>query len=82
MTHNPLAWRDDYLDDTLVGRIVETNAAVYLTSPSNVRIFEADVLRGKIWLHGKIWETGDELFPDERSALGSLEERLGVPRKG
>ncbi len=68
--------RDVYLDDTLVGRIVDTTAEVYLTSPSNVRVFEADVLRGKIW------ERGDEQFPDERSALRSLEERLGVPRKG
>lgn len=34
------------MDDALVGRIIDTTAEVYLTSPSNVRIFEADVLRG------------------------------------
>lgn len=67
--------RDVYVDDTLVGRIVDTTAEVYLTSPSNVRIFEADVLRGQIW------ETGDERFTDERSALQSLEKRLSASGK-
>ncbi len=31
--------RDVYLDDTLVGRIVDTTAEIYPTSPSNIRIF-------------------------------------------
>ncbi len=53
-----------------MGRIVDTTAEIYLTSSSNVRIFEADVLLGQIW------ETGDARFTDERSALRSLEKRL------
>lgn len=66
--------REVYMDDALVGRIIDTTAEVYLTSPSNVRIFEADVLRGQIW------ETGDERFTDERSALRSLAQRLSASR--
>ncbi|MGD9922491.1 MAG: hypothetical protein AB7V13_13775 [Pseudorhodoplanes sp.] len=58
-----------------MGRIVDTTAEIYLTSPSNVRIFEADLLRDQIW------ETGDERFTDERSALRSLEKRLSASRK-
>lgn len=66
--------REVYLDDTLVGRIVDTTAEIYLTSSYNVRIFEVDLLRDQIW------ETGDERFTDERSALRSLEKRLSVSR--
>jgi hypothetical protein len=66
--------RDVYLNDTLIGRIVDTTAEIYLTSSSNVRIFEADLLRGETW------ETGDERFTDESSALRSIEERLIVSR--
>lgn len=58
-----------------MGRIVDTTAEIYLASSSNVRIFEADVLRGQVW------ETGDERFTDERSALRSLEERLSASQK-
>lgn len=67
--------KDVYLDDTLVGRIVDTTADVHLTSPSNIRIFEADLL------HNEIWETGDERFTYERSALRSLEKRLSASRR-
>ncbi|WP_139247771.1 hypothetical protein [Hyphomicrobium sp. CS1GBMeth3] len=58
-----------------MGRIVDTTADVYLTSPSNIRIFEADLL------HNEVWETGDERFTDERSALRSLEKRLSASRR-
>lgn len=64
--------RDVYLNDTLIGRIVDTTAEIYLTSSSNVRIFEADLLRGETW------ETGDERFTDESSALRSIQARLVV----
>jgi hypothetical protein len=68
--------RDVYLDDTLVGRIVDTTAEIYLTNSSNIRIFEVDLLRDQIW------ETGDERFTEERSALQSLETRLSASARG
>lgn len=68
--------RNVYLDDRLVGRIVDTTAEIFINSSPHVHIFEADLLLDEIW------ETGDERFTDERSAVRSLEERLGATVRG
>jgi hypothetical protein len=62
--------RDVFVGDKLVARIVDATADIYMTCAPGVQIFEADVLRNCVW------ETGDERFPDERSALHSIEKRL------
>lgn len=64
--------REVFVGNTLVARIVDTTAEIYLTTAPSVRIYEADLLRDQIW------ETGDERFTDEGSALLSIEKRLNA----
>lgn len=62
--------RDVFVDETLVARIVDTTAEFHDARKTSVRVFEADLLRGEVW------QTGDERFSDERSALASITRRL------
>ena len=64
------------MHDTLVGRIVDTTAEIYLTSSSNVRIFEADVLRGQVWEQGTNGSPMSAVRCDRSKSVSALRRRL------